>query len=491
MRVAYHFDDAAWAIGPVRRTVETLASLHETPFRICAPGTSEASGEALVHVGAVGTCPTHAAASIEVDGWPAWQAHTLERIVVVGEPVACPPGTATSAADVARFPAAWLRAAAFSLSREEELQDRRRDQWECYSGAYTRLGAIGLLERPFINHLARSLERRLEAHAASRGESLEHIPRWKDGARFAVALTHDVDDVTLRSLPCAWRLLRQARSPASYAFRGGLTAMARALTQPPGAHDPYWSFERWMGEEERRGFRSSFFICSPAPTRRHEYDALYSLDDPLQYEGRRVRVMGLLREMRRRGHEVGLHGSYMSFRSASELERQRTQIEHALGAPVVGTRQHFLRFEIGATWTAQAAAGIGYDTTLGYNEALGFRAGIAAPFRPFDPSTGQSYGPWQLPLTAMDGTLFRTLKLDEDAAVSAVSRHLGAVEAVGGLAVLLWHPNAADERSFPGWWRTYLRVLDELACRGAWVTSAGELSQWWAERLGRMSPPRP
>ena len=488
MRIAFHFDAAAWAIAPARRTVETLASLLETPYRICAPGAAEAAGEALVHVGAAATCPAHVATAIEVEGWPAWQAATLERIVVAGEPVACPPGTATSAADVGRFPAAWLRAAAFTLSREEEFQDTRRDQWECYSGAYTRLAPIGLLERPFINHLARSLERRIEAYAAQRNETLERIPRWKDGARFAVALTHDVDDVTLRSLPCAWRLLRQARSPASYAFRGGLTAMARALTRAPGAHDQYWSFERWMCEEERRGFRSSFYICSPAPKQRHEYDALYSLDDPLQYEGRRMRVSGLLREMRRRGHEVGLHGSYMSHRSPTELERQRGQIELALGARVSGTRQHFLRFEIGTTWTAQAAAGIGYDTTLGYNEALGFRAGIAAPFRPFDPTSGESYGPWQLPLTAMDGTLFRTLKLDEHAAVHAMTRHLDAVEAVGGLAVLLWHPNAADERSFPGWWATYLRVLDELARRGAWVTSAGELSQWWTGRMGRMSP---
>lgn len=491
MRIAFHFDAAAWAIGPARSTVETLASLLETPFRICAPGTEAAAGEALVFVGSASNCPAHAAAAIEVEGWPAWQAATLERIVVAGEPLPAPPGTLTSAADVARFPAAWLRAAAFSLSREEEFQDKRRDQWECYSGGYTRLGAIGLLERPFINHLARSLERRIEAHAAARGETLERIPRWKDGARFAVVLTHDVDDVSLRSLPCAWRLLRQARSPASYAFRGGLAAMARALTHAQGAPDPYWSFERWMGEEERRGFRSSFYICSPAPTRRHEYDALYSLDDPLQYEGRRIRVSGLLREMRRRGHEVGLHGSYMSHRSATELQLQRAQIEEALGAPVAGTRQHFLRFEIGTTWTAQAAAGFGYDSTLGYNEALGFRAGIAAPFKPFDPTTGQAYGPWQLPLTAMDGTLFRTLKLDEEAAVRAVSRHLDAVEAVGGLGVLLWHPNAADERSFPGWWATYLRVLDELARRGAWVTSAGDLSQWWAERMAQMSPKHP
>ena len=189
--------------------------------------------------------------------------------------------------------------------------------------------------------------------------------------------------------------------------------------------------------------------------------------------------------MRRRGHEVGLHGSYLSHTSAEELRRQRAQIAHGLGSEVSevsGCRQHFLRLEIGATWHAQAAAGFGYDTTLGYNEALGFRAGIAAPYRPWDLATGEPYGLWQLPLTAMDGTLFRTLKLDAAAAVAAIRQHLDIVEAAGGLAVLLWHPNAADERSFPGWWAGYLGALDDLLRRSAWVAPAGEIARWWQER---------
>ena len=485
MRIAFHFDAAAWGNLPARRALETLAALLETPYRLCEPGVGGSAGEAHVHVGAAQTRPAHAAITILVEGWPAWLAATLERVVVAGEPLPCPPGTVASDADVTHFPPEWLRAAAFSLAREEESQDLRRDQWECYSGAFTRVGPIGLLERPFINHMAASLERRLEGYAAAQGQSLERVPRWKDGARFAVALTHDVDDVTLRSFRTAWRLLRQARSPNSYAFRGGMTAFVRALSRGSGASDPYWCFERWMSEEERRGFRSSFYICAPASSQRHEYDALYTFEDPLRYEGRRINVSELLREMHRRGHEVGLHGSYMSHSSPEELKRQRSQIEAALGGPVSGLRQHFLRFGIGSTWAAQAAAGFAYDTTLGYNEALGFRAGIAAPYQPWDAGSGELYGPLQLPLTAMDGTLFRTLKLDAVNAVEKVSRHLEAVEEVGGLAVLLWHPNAADERSFPGWWASYLGILDCLRGRGAWVTSAGEIARWWADRAAR------
>src|SRR5260221_1631041 len=62
----------------------------------------------------------------------------------------CVTGVQTCALPISVYPAAWLRAAAHALAREEELSDPRRDQWQCYSGGMTRLAAIGLLERPFV-----------------------------------------------------------------------------------------------------------------------------------------------------------------------------------------------------------------------------------------------------------------------------------------------------------------------------------------------------
>ena len=88
----------------------------------------------------------------------------------------------------------------------------------------------------------------------------------------------------------------------------------------------------------------------------------------------------------------------------------------------------------------------------------------------------------ELPLTLMDGTLLRTMKLDGPSAARRTREHLERVEAAGGLAVLLWHPNAADERRFPGWWSSYLATLDWLADRAAWVTHGAEIAAWWRER---------
>src|SRR5262249_5384272 len=93
----------------------------------------------------------------------------------------------------------------------------------------------------------------------------------------------------------------------------------------------------------------------------------------------------------------------------------------------------------------------------------------------------------ELPLTAMDGALFRTMKLDAAGAIAKVRDHLERVAAVSGLAVLLWHPNAAAERHFPGWWPCYLAALDHVAARNAWVATPAEIAAWWREREARLA----
>ena len=372
----------------------------------------------------------------------------------------------------------------FLLSREEEFLSDRRDEWECFKGTYSRAHELGVLDEPLVNRCARQLEMRVRAWHEARGHLPPRVPRWKNDAAFAVALTHDLDDVALYSLRGALRLLRRAQRPTTYAARGGLAAALRAL-QHARERDPYDQFDRWVLDEERRGYRASYYFVPPDATRAHEYDPTYAWSDRATFEGRRVSVAGMMRRMAERGFEVGLHGSYLSHREGEELARQRRSVERASEHPVAGGRQHFLRFDVRATWDAQERAGLTYDTTLGYNEEIGFRAGIAAPFHPWAPERRAVHELIELPLTVMDGALFRSLALDGARAAARTREHLEKVEEVGGLAVLLWHPNAAAEAQFPGWWSCWTATLDWLGSRPAWITSAAEIAAWWREREAR------
>jgi len=488
MRLCLLFDPAAWENRAARYAIETVARLLDLPWRVAPPGAAAGEGEAVVFIGAPVRAPLDAAAVVAVGAWKPWEAAGLALARFEDVPLPCPGGAFAPPADPRELPEPWLRAIGFMLAREEERASSRRDQWECFSGTFSRLHELGVLEQPLVDLLAAQLARRIAAWCERRGVRAEPTPRWKNGARFSVALTHDVDDVRLYSLRLAWRLI--AHGPRSYALRKGVATALRTLARAGRAGDPYWNFDRWAAEESRRGFRSCFYFCPPAPARRHEYDAHYTMGDAVEFEGRRITVGGLVRSLAERGFEIGLHGGYHSHLDAGELFREKRQIEEALGRPVAGVRQHFLRFEAARTWSAQEEAGFGYDSTLGYNEAIGFRAGIAAPFHPWDAERGRAMDLLELPLTAMDGALFRIMKLDAATAAAKVREHLEHVEAVGGLAVLLWHPNAAAEEHFPGWWPCYLAALDHIAARNAWVATPAEIAAWWRERDARLAGPQ-
>jgi len=481
MTVVFRFDARAAAIPEARHALETLALLMGYPTRFVAEGEPLGPDDVPVHVGA-SALREGVAATICVSGWDPWVPADLQLVEFEGRPMPCPRRSLPLELVSGQFPAAWLRSVGFLLAREEEASDRRRDQWECYAGNYSWQYEAGVLERPLVNLAAHELARKVEAWCAANGIKAEPLARWKDGARFAVVLSHDVDDITAVSMTEAWRLLGRARSPLSYAVRRSLAQIARAWKRGTAADDPYWRFEKWASAEEEHGFRSTFFVFPPRPAHPHELDPNYRLDDAIRFEGRMQPFADVLRALGERGFEIGLHASYQSHRSAEQLASERAQIEQATDLPVSGVRQHFLRFDRDATWSAQARAGFAYDSTLGYNEAIGFRAGIAAPFRPWDAARRAPSSLLELPLTVMDGTLFRTLILDGPQAARRTLDQLDMVEKVGGLAVLLWHPNGADEQQFPGWWASYRDVLADLRRRSVWVGTGREIDAWWRER---------
>jgi len=481
MRVLFLLDSTAREYPQARHALETLALLMGYQAGFAAPGASLADNDVQVSVGAA-SAVGDVAAHIEVRGWPRWNPADLELAEFEGRPLPCPKSERPLSTSEGIFPAPWLRSVGFLLAREEETIDSRRDQWECYAGHYSWQYEAGLLDRPLVNLAAAELSRRIESWCARRGMTAAPLERWRTGARFAVVLSHDVDDISSVSLVEAARLLGRARSPLSYAARRSVAQMGRAMTRLGAVDDPYWRFDQWAREEESYGFRSTFFVFPPRPARPHEFDPLYRLEDAIRFEGRRQPFSEVLRALGRRGFEIGLHASYRSHRSAAQLASEKAQIERAVGLPVAGIRQHFLRFDLSTTWRAQAEAGFAYDSTLGYNEAIGFRAGIAAPYRAWDATRRAALPLLELPLTVMDGALFRTLRLNAEQAARRTIDQIDLVEKVGGLAVLLWHPNGADERQFPGWWSSYRDVLADLSRRSAWVTTGAEIAAWWRER---------
>jgi hypothetical protein len=83
------------------------------------------------------------------------------------------------------------------------------------------------------------------------------------------------------------------------------------------------------------------------------------------------------------GWEVGLHGSYRSYKDADLLKKEKTLLQEIIGHPLSGVRQHYLNLNE-KTWFLQREVGFKYDSSWGYTRAIGFKENRINPFHPFN-----------------------------------------------------------------------------------------------------------
>ncbi len=295
-------------------------------------------------------------------------------------------------------------------------------------------------------------------------------PRW-GGARFAVALTHDVDR--------PWRWTRRGIRNAAGRLRAralsgaGRDALreARGLAAVPvhrlRGTDPNWRFGRIAELEAARGARSTYFVLAGHA---HKEDGFA----PEVYDRLRPRLVETLLDS---GAEVGLHGSYTSAEDPLRLAAE-TEALQALAGRLAGHRYHFLRVDPQANLAPLPGLGFRYDASLGFADAPGFRAGIAHPFRPWSEELGAPLPLVEVPLALMDTTLAEPQYLGLTAAQAeghAFALLDQAAERGGGFAIL-WHTNRFDPPTAAGWDRLYERILDGVSERGGVCLTAAELA---------------
>ena len=249
---------------------------------------------------------------------------------------------------------------------------------------------------------------------------------------FRLRPTHDVDEPWATRRPRAVvgdLLYRRDPSLAARRLRAILDARSGRVDR-----DPYDTFDFLMDTSERHDLRSTFyFMAGGTPG---ESDYRYGLTDPP--------FAGLLRRIHDRGHEIGLHASYDSYASAERTQSEFDALRAACGAagvdqPTWGVRQHYLRFDNPQTWRNHEAAGLDHDSTLGYVDQIGFRAGTSREFPLFDLRARRTLNLRERPLVVMDGALLGHQALSLEVATPQIREVVGQCRRYRGDAVILYH----------------------------------------------------
>ncbi len=349
-----------------------------------------------------------------------------------------------------------LALAWWMFSRYEEVDSKRLDEHGRFPAEASHAFRHGYLERPIVDEWFQVLEAVIRA-------IWPELPLREH--RYSLQLSHDVDTPARYAFVSAPRLaltmlvdLLRDRHRDRQALRKAPQIWAGSR-QRLDARDPFNTFDWIMDRSEPAGLRNAFyFICGHTDPRR---DGHYFPEHPA--------IVGLMQRIHARGHEIGLHPSYHTCRDPAallaEAQRLRATCRQA-GIPLesFGARMHYLRWHTPETLHGQQAAGIVYDTTLGYAKHPGFRCGTCHEYAAFDPVRNEAMKLRIRPLIVMESTVMRPLGRENIDVVEAWLRKLmQACHRVKGQFTLLWHNTMLEQPMQRELYERVLRRHKELA----------------------------
>jgi hypothetical protein len=319
----------------------------------------------------------------------------------------------------------------------------------------------------------------------ARGLPLVEVPPVPEGYRFIACLTHDVDHPSIRRHKfdhTMFGFLYRALVGSLFGvFRGRLrwrellTNWGAALKLPfvhLGLAKDFWhELDAYTMLE--KGLRSTFFVI---PFK--DYPGQTGHGKAPSFRASRYGAADIackIQELISAGHEIGLHG-IDAWLDSSSGRRELEQIRQITGTQSAGVRMHWLYFDEQSPILLEKA-GVEYDSTFGYNETVGYRAGTTQAYKPLEAARLL-----ELPLQIMDTALFfpAYLGLSPEQARRRVRHIISHAVQFGGCVTVNWHDRSiAPERC---WGQFYADLVEELKNSGAWFATAEETVSWFRKR---------
>lgn len=309
------------------------------------------------------------------------------------------------------------------------------------------------------------------------------------GYPFVACLTHDVDHASMRAhnfdRTIAGFIYRATIQSLFHFFTGRksfvelvrnwFAVLCLPSVQLGLLRDPWADFDNYADVETN--LPSTYFIVPkqgdagrlrngcPAPKPRA---VRYALN----------RISGQLQRIVRRDSEVALHG-VDAWLTTGDAKAERDQLRNSTDeqvSAIAGVRMHWLYYDE-ASPKALDDAGFRYDSTIGYNRTIGYRAGTCQVYRPLGAERLK-----ELPLHIMDTALFfpEYLNCRPHQAKAKIKALISNAQRFGGVLTLNWHDRSiAPERLWQG---VYVDVIEELKDAGAWFATASDVVRWFEKR---------
>ncbi len=288
---------------------------------------------------------------------------------------------------------------------------------------------------------------------------------YPEDKKFAVALTHDVDDIYVNTRDIFG-------SFTNCMIHGNLKEIPHLIKgKIDKKKSPYINFQQIIDIEEEYKARSTFFfLVKPDPDFGNNY---YSKD-----------IEPEIKKILDRNCEIGYHTRYHIFENVEKIKNEKIELERVIGKEVIGVRNHHLRFKIPNSWHVLQKSGFGYDSTLHYNDMVGFRNGMCHPFYPYDVEKNKTIDILEIPLTISDIALRSFMKINPKKAWDYIKTIIDITEKFGGVVTILWHswtfslPISAAGWFSKDWTKLYYKILSYCSEKDAWLTNCQDICDY-------------
>ncbi len=334
----------------------------------------------------------------------------------------------------------FLSAIFFLLSRAEEYEDFEADKHGRFPASLSALAHRGWLQIPVVDVWVEMLRKELNSRFNL------HIPK----PVFAFQPTYDID-IAYSFLHKGFTrtvggLLRDIKS-------GNFKEInARLKTLSGKIRDPYDAFGWLQNIHVQYSLKPTYFMLAA------QQSGPFDKNISPQHPAMQALAQGFALEGR-----VGIHPSYTTSEKPEKITTEKGWLEGAVGKDIFHSRQHYIRLRFPQTYRQLLAAGITDDWSMGYPDALGFRAGTSHSFLWYDLEKEEQTTLRIHPFCFMDTTARDYLKLSAAESFEELEKLRETLLQTGGILTTVFHNfSLGTAHDWKGWREGYREFVDGL-----------------------------
>ena len=341
----------------------------------------------------------------------------------------------------------------FLISRYEEYLPHQKDMYGRYAHQNSLAYKESFLHLPLINLWLEDFKKSLK----------RKLPSLKlQTSNFKLLPTYDIDEAFCYRNKSWWKTCGGYARSIIHGRWGEIKERRNVLKGQQ--EDPYDSFSRIKDLHTKYHHLGAYvFILVAEKNSRYDKNIL-PFKKPLQEVIRKFfeKEPAWVKTPKPILH-TGLHPSWQSGDNPTLIKKELDLLQYIIGVELQGSRQHYIRFTLPATFRHLLDAGIRNDYSMGYGSINGFRASVASSFYWYDLEKNKKTSLELHPFCYMDANSFFEQKYTPQQALEEMLQYFNIIKSVNGTMITIWHNTfLGTHKRFAEWREVYEEFISKI-----------------------------